>query len=526
MNLRFVLIAYGLANAVLYSAMLPVWEGFDEPFHFGCVQQIASGQGFPDPRSSTLSREIALSLRLAPASDIVHRNLPYVTTWREYFASPLPCREARQARLRELPPASGGQLSDIANYEAQQAPLAYLLLAVPERLLAGVSLPGRLLALRMVCGVSGALLLFLGTESLFREMGLQDPYRGAALFCVLSCQMTWAAIAHVANDWLAVPLAVWSLAMAIRYLHSRRRADIAAAAGLVALGLLTKAYFLALLPIALLPCLALKKWRDLGIAAAVVLAAAGPWYARNLIRYGTLTGMQEARAGIGAPALIRAAVRLDWPRAIAANARAALWTGNSSFLSFSQGTLNAILVVWLIALVLWAAGRHAKADGMVGAYVVLFAAGLVYMTVVSFVYTRGAATGPEPWHAQPLTAPLLGLGFLGCSRSRGPGRAVAVLLAMLFGYVLIATYTAKLIPLYGGYEGRTTPGSLIDLYSRHFAELTRNIGLTALAPAWVTGLLTAVVAVLAVTEVFFLARAILNAAPGDRTCPSPRFRLP
>jgi len=38
------LLAYGLLNATLYTGLLPLWEGFDEPFHFAYVQQLANGQ--------------------------------------------------------------------------------------------------------------------------------------------------------------------------------------------------------------------------------------------------------------------------------------------------------------------------------------------------------------------------------------------------------------------------------------------------------------------------------------------------
>lgn len=55
---RRFLIAYAFLNAVLYSLLLPLWEGFDEPFHFGYVQQLANGQGLPDPRTTRLSGEL------------------------------------------------------------------------------------------------------------------------------------------------------------------------------------------------------------------------------------------------------------------------------------------------------------------------------------------------------------------------------------------------------------------------------------------------------------------------------------
>src|SRR5947209_6416851 len=68
MKPRWLLLAYALMNAVLYSMLLPLWEGFDEPFHFGYVQYLANGNGFPDPRTSRLSQEVGSSLSLAPAS--------------------------------------------------------------------------------------------------------------------------------------------------------------------------------------------------------------------------------------------------------------------------------------------------------------------------------------------------------------------------------------------------------------------------------------------------------------------------
>src|ERR1700676_5219037 len=73
---RVLLIAYILVNAALYSVLLPLWEGFDEPFHFAYVQQLANGQGLPDARTARLSREVGASLLLAPASQAVQQNLP------------------------------------------------------------------------------------------------------------------------------------------------------------------------------------------------------------------------------------------------------------------------------------------------------------------------------------------------------------------------------------------------------------------------------------------------------------------
>jgi hypothetical protein len=105
---RRLLMVYAILNAVLYSMLLPLWEGFDEPFHFGYVQQLANGRAFPDARSARLSREAWQSIRLAPASDAVKANLPEVVTYSEYFSWPAARRSDAQRSLREIPAITAG----------------------------------------------------------------------------------------------------------------------------------------------------------------------------------------------------------------------------------------------------------------------------------------------------------------------------------------------------------------------------------------------------------------------------------
>jgi hypothetical protein len=503
------LIAYGLANAVLYSALLPLWEGFDEPFHFGYVQDVANGQGFRDPRTTFLSREAGFSLQTAPASRIVQMNLPEIrTTYSDYSSSPQAQRAAIRNQVRRIPPEWRWQASHFPNYETHHPPLAYLALALPERALASVPLPNRLLILRSAAALAGFLLLYLGAKRLFRELNLPDGYRSSALFCIFSCQMTWATIAHVANDWLAVPLAVWSLALMISYDRCPRFRTAAWVAGALALGLLTKAYFLALIPVSLVLCLRRKRWKDLGLILIVVLTAAGPWYARNILRYGTLTGMQESRAGIGLIEVVRTAPTLNWSRIIWKSIQASLWTGNNSFMTFSGTTLAVIAAFCVTSLLLWAISSHTRAEWVTILYCLFFVAALGYSTVVSFIYTHGIPMGPSPWYSQVLLAPMLGLAFLGCARSQRLGKLAATALVALFGYLLIATYVAKLIPLYGGFNGRTSLAGLIGLYSTRLAFLMDNLNLVSLAPAGLLLSLTVVVVTLAAIQMAVLARSI------------------
>src|SRR5277367_3730876 len=141
--MRILLIAYALVNAVIYSGLLPLWEGFDEPFHFGYVQRLANGQGLPDARTARLSGEVYTSLLLAPASQAVKQNLPQVTSYAEYFSWPAQRRSEVRRELDAIPSGRRWQSSELSNYEAHQPPLAYMLLALPERLLSDVPLPAR-----------------------------------------------------------------------------------------------------------------------------------------------------------------------------------------------------------------------------------------------------------------------------------------------------------------------------------------------------------------------------------------------
>jgi len=357
-----VLLGYAVLNATLYSMLLPLWEGFDEPFHFADVQQLATGRGFADARSATLSREVAISLQQAPGSPAVKVNLPEVVAYSEFFAWPPDRRRQIQRSLRDIPLEYRRQSSQPSlNYEAHQAPLAYLLLAVPENLLAPEPLPVRVLILRILGALAGSLLLYAGTRALCGEMGMPEPYRNAALFCLLSSQMTWATLAHVANDWLAVPLAVWTLVAMVRLARypSTRNAVLAALA--ISAGLLTKAYFLALVPMFLLISAFRGGWRRFTACAVILIACAGPWYLRNYHLYGSVTGTQESRAGIGPAVVMADAFHLHWLAVTTSSIPAALWTANNSFRTFSAHTLNLVMLASAAALVMWVFSRHALA---------------------------------------------------------------------------------------------------------------------------------------------------------------------
>lgn len=73
--MKSLLVFYGIRNAVLYSSLVPLWEGFGEPFHYGYVESLSVEGRLPVLNQTALSDEIWSSLKLAPVSHVVRRNL-------------------------------------------------------------------------------------------------------------------------------------------------------------------------------------------------------------------------------------------------------------------------------------------------------------------------------------------------------------------------------------------------------------------------------------------------------------------
>jgi hypothetical protein len=417
-------------------------------------------------------------------SYIVRRNMPQATTFEEYFALPIARRQEMRRQLGAIPPALRSRVSPVTNYEGLQAPLAYALMAVPERLLSRVPLPQRVLWLRVLAAIAAALLLLAGAGRLLSELGVAEPFQAPALFCLLSVQTIWATLAHIGNDGAAVAVSVWAVVALVRYWKLPGLRIAAAAALLLVAGLLTKAHFLAVAPALPILCVVRRRARDLIVALVIMSALAGPWYARNLVRYHDLSGTMESRGGVGPRQVAAVAVKLPWFRVADNTLRSSLWSGNNSFVSFSGITMRLIIGLWAAALLLGMRGRHGPAEWVTWLYCALFWVAIAYATVADNITSGGANLEPRPWYAQVIAAPMLCLAFLGLSRARRAGQALAAGLVLLFAYVLASTYAVKLIPLYGGYEGRTSLAALFGLYSRHLSFLTANLNSVAMAPAW------------------------------------------
>ncbi|MGA3242380.1 MAG: hypothetical protein ABSG03_39545, partial [Bryobacteraceae bacterium] len=120
--------------------------------------------------------------------------------------------------------------------------------------------------------------------------------------------------------------------------------------------------------------------------------------------------------------------------------------------------------------------------------------------------------GASPWYTQVLLAPAIALAYLGMSRWnmsswKGFGAVLASLTVAIWTWVLVATWTVKLFPLYSG--AGAAPMRMRDVwtwYAHGAAAHMRDLSLLALAPASLlyAGLLVAL------TLSIFLSAAVIR----------------
>ena len=508
--MRLAILIFGALNAILYAGLTPLWEGFDEPFHYGYVQHMWNSRTLLVQKHTCLSEEVWQSFRFAPASFIVQRNLPMVTTFDDYFRLPAADRLARRSALEQLDPKLADVSSQTPNYESQQAPLAYVVLAPFHALWAHSPLPVRVWRLRLLCALTGLLATGLLVLRLAKLLAVDG---NAAVFLLFSSQMFYATTAHITNDCLTVPLFLLVLTCAVSLYGTRRRWDAIALALALAAGLLTKAYFLAMVPFALILVFICCTWRERVLFTLVSLGPSVLWYVRNVRLYGDLGGQQENVGGTPVRAMLAAVFQIPWPRALVATARNSLWEGNSSATTFGSVTIWLMIALLAAALVCYLRRRPPAAECVVIAGMLSYGAGLFYNTLVQWVSSRGDSITPAPWYVQLLAAPGFCLAMAGLARSGRAGSLLRGAMCWLWAYVICATYVAKLVPMYGGYG--SGPARLAEIARWYWGSLPRireALSTTAMISPTALFVLTGCVVIAAVTLAWRLSLSS-NAAP-------------
>jgi hypothetical protein len=200
--LRKIILLFGIVNASLYAALLPLWEGFDEAFHYSYIESLWQSRRFLAMGQTLLTEDVSKSFDLAPVADNVHKEIPDTTTFDQWRALPDIVKQQRRVHLEQLRPNSS--ITNRPNYEAHQPPLAYGTLAPVDWLASRAAITTRVLLLRLIAAILSTVMVYLGASSLCRTFGMPESFSNATLFTIFCSQMLYAAIAHVANDWLAV----------------------------------------------------------------------------------------------------------------------------------------------------------------------------------------------------------------------------------------------------------------------------------------------------------------------------------
>lgn len=315
---------------------MPLWEGFDEWAHYAVVQNLATGGHFLPGRSDSISGEVVASLELAPG----HRGgAQDGVTHDVYWRMPDADRSVREQKLRALAarstkePDGAGTLA----YEGQQAPLYYWLLVPAYQVTLRLPLLTGIWLLRFYSLLLASAVIPLGFAVARKIAGEEAHALGIAALITATPQLM-VTVSHISNDSLAV--AAGSLFLFALFLWKEKPRSMARAMVLGAvcgLALLTKAYFLALVPplVAFVAIWAKRHhvYRQAIVLLLFIVGISSWWYARNWLLTHSLSGEQIEVAGNAARlSLVDAALKMNWLKVADFTFLSHIWLGNWSFL--------------------------------------------------------------------------------------------------------------------------------------------------------------------------------------------------
>ena len=413
-----------------YSALMPAWEGYDEPFHFAALQSVASGHSMP--RADTLvSLEVQDSLHLLPVPwELQFQSVPQPLTTHEDFWKLSPAeRKQRVDALLALPPQQGSRpaTEPLQNYESQQAPLYYWLAADPMGRMRALPLLSRLYWLRILNVLLASAVIPLAFRIARRVLRSDLQAIGVVAVIVLLPELM-INVARVSNESLALICCSVLLMAALQIARQPRSWRWWILLGIaLGMGLLTKAYFLTAVP-AVLMLTAIGFWtaRDAGTgkramsaiavrcgaALAVTLVIAGGWYARVHAITGSWSGQADdaAMRHMSFVSKLSAITHVNWKSGVLSVVISHVWFGGWSFVRVPRGLYIAAMLVIVVAIVGVAIrlSRPRGADGerrdvlVLAAFYLCFWAGLAYHVLVTYLHLGVSAT--TGWYLYALVA--------------------------------------------------------------------------------------------------------------------------
>lgn len=534
-----------------------MWEGFDEWAHFAYIQHLADTGSLP-LRTDPISPELLSSLRLVPLSKSAAQPIAGSITHEAFWRLPQSDRDEREARVRARVAAFPGDgiiaegAASARQYEAQQPPLYYAMLAPAYMTLRPLSLPARVVALRVISVVIASAVVFV-SYALARLLLPGPEFAVLMPVLVTSLPGLFISVCRVGNESLSVVLCATVLTFMVKATRARCGMRVWGTLGLVlGAALLTKAYSLSFLP--LLPLVAwlsiARRRHDrkevlggISVALGVALSVAGWWYGREWITTGTLTGEQlDVAASLDRTlrGKLSAVGQVDWWSVVDAAAFTHIWVGGWSFLTARSwmyrvceiATAIASLGVAVFLVRFGEFLRSARRPGASGAgivvvlvfYLSLCAAVAYHALVVRLAGGMSTALGWYLYGAVAAEVLLIAVGLVALLGVRYARIAVGCLCVLACALDLYTTHFL-LMPFYSGlsphYLEQIRYGANVNLlFARLAINEAKAISPAVIAFVW-AGYLCAMAALVAIAvRTAHAGRSRRLAAPALKARPS------
>ena len=437
--------------------------------------------GLPDPKVASCSRQVAESLKLVPLPWLIRDVSRGYLSYDDYWQLSPSERAEMDRSLRQMPSEWASQPADprLPLYEAQQPPLYYWIAAPLLRLVDRAGLPTQIWVLRLFGAFLASFaipLVFLAARRAFSS----DSLALGVAAVVASIPQLMLTVYRVGNESLSITMGSLVVFLGLWLADSPTKVRRAAVFGLALGGaLLTKAYFLALLP--MVPVLFVEAWpkhrkqrlaaaRSLLAACAVCVVVCGWWYLRTLQATGTITGEQTHVAAQGATAagLVRAVAVIDWRRVLDVLAISHIWLGNWSFLvarSWMYRIIEAIYVAGFLGMCLQivrprqALAKPSRIVLLATPYFALFAAHCYHAAIAYQSTGRAASLAHYLYGLVVVEAVILVVGLGRLLPARWALIPAPFLVAVFLALEMFGTWIL-LLPYYSGLIRHGAGGSL------------------------------------------------------------------
>jgi hypothetical protein len=474
-----------LTKLLFYSSFVPLWEGYDEFAHFAFVQYLTANHKLPPLKNTGVSQEVAESLRLAPVPWTIRQWTPGGISHDDFWHLPEASRDQRERELKQIPRTSAReQAPNLRLYEAQQPPLAYLLYSVPYAAFQNADLPTRAWILRIAGSAIASLVVPLGFFLSRRVLGDELHAVGVAAVVAAMPELTMLAD-HGGNEPLAIVLGTACVCGLCLMAEKSSPWRALLLGSLLGCALLTKSYFLTLIPVVLIVVLIAFLRRRIAIQLLITVAAAiaiaGWWYGRAIYTTGTLTTDQiSIAARQSATPILRAIQGVNWRGAADFALTSHIWLGGWSFLVLRTWMYRAVELILIVGQVanLRRVGNPPFAICIAAQF--FFWAGMAYFAIETYLATGESAV--FGFYACALVVPEALCVTAGIATLL-PGtwkRFVVPCLAVSFAATEVYGTAFCLMPYYAGFTAHSPRGSVPAMHSGQFlhggtAALFRNL---------------------------------------------------